>query len=208
MGTYPSTWGEGLRVAIPKGEGDIRPITIERIFPKILETVLDQRINFINEAFQKTDCYNGGFLKDSRTQDNLFILTSCLQKQLLTGQKVYLAFVDFKKAFNYDNHYILIYKLLKHGMSGRFVSLMKDMYSTIKGIIKVNNKIYIDTVDDLCGTNQGGPLSPNMFRCMLSDLKEYLDEHFGICLDDEILLHLLWADDLVLMASSPDGLQI
>ena len=203
---YPDKWGDGLRVVIPKGDDDIRPITIEPLFAKIFETVLDGRICFVNEAFKKTDIYNGGFRKGTRTQDNLLILTSCIEKQLAIGEKLYVAFVDFKKAFNYINHVILIYKLIKLGMSGRFVNIIKSMYSKIKGIIKVNNRLY-NTIDDTCGSNQGGPLSPNMFRYMLSDLREYLDITCGINLDGTMLVHLLWADDLVLMSPTAEGLQ-
>ena len=40
-------------------------------------------------------------------------------------------------------------------------------------------------VRDECGTNQGSPVSPNMFRLMLADLKLGLDSECGINLDDE-----------------------
>ena len=203
---YPDSWGEGLRVVIPKGKDDIRPITIENIFPKIFETILDSRIIHVNELFNKTDIYNGGFLKGSRTSDNVLILTSCIQKQLSLGKKLYVAFVDFKKAFNYVNHNVLIYKLLKHGMSGNFVNLIRDMYTKLKGTVKVNNMLY-DTILDSCGTNQCGPLSPSMFRFMLGDLKHYLHSKHGIVIGNHVLVHLLWADDMVLFADSPSGLQ-
>ena len=43
---------------------------------------------------------------------------------------------------------------------------------------------------------------------MLSDLKAYLEETLGIILnEEEILVHLLWADDLILMSDSIEGLQ-
>ena len=42
---------------------------------------------------------------------------------------------------------------------------------------------------------------------MLGDLKQFLDENFGVSLDDELLVHLLWADDLALIANSASGLQ-
>ena len=117
---YPNKWATGLRVAIPKGSSDIRPITIEPIFAKILETILDNRLNFIFEALNKTDIYNGGFLKGTMTQDNLLIVLTCIQKQLSIGKKLFIAFVDFKKAFNLFNHTILFYKLHKVGIHGRF----------------------------------------------------------------------------------------
>ena len=203
---YPDAWGQGLCVAIPKGNKDIRPITIEPIFAKVFETILDNRISFINEAFQKIDRFNGGFLKGSMVQDNLLILTTIIEKQMCLGKPLYFAFVDFKKAFNFVHHDMLFYKLIKTGMTGRFINTLKDMYSKIGAFIKVNNKIY-DWVSDTCGTNQGGPLSPNMFRYILSDLKNYLHNEYGVILQDEVIVHLLWADDLVLIGDSPDGLQ-
>ena len=99
-----------------------------------------------------------------------------------------------------------MYKLLKSGLSGNVVKLLKNMYSKIRGTIKVNNYLY-ETIKDQCGSNQGGPLSPNMFRYMLADLISYLDTNYGIVLHDEVRVHLLWADDLVLMSDSPEGLQ-
>ena len=66
---YPVTWAEGLRIAIPKGEGDIRPITIEPIFGKIFETIIDMHLTFLSDANGHQDAYNGGFVKGSQTQE-------------------------------------------------------------------------------------------------------------------------------------------
>ena len=46
-----------------------------------------------------------------------------------------------------------------------------------------------------------------MFRYMLYDLKQYLNVKYGIVLEDEVVSHLLWADDLVLLSETPEGLQ-
>ena len=89
--TFPDTWCQGLRVAIPKGDSDIRPITIEPLFAKVFETILDQRVCFLNEAFSKGDRFNGGFVKGSMIQDNLLIIDSCIKKQLASGKSIYLA---------------------------------------------------------------------------------------------------------------------
>jgi exonuclease III len=203
---YPYSWCEGLRVAIPKGDSDIRPITIEPVFSKVFETIIDNRIAFINEAYSKGDKYNGGFVKGSMTQDNVLIINACIQKQLALGKCLYVAMVDFKKAFNFVNHSILFYKILKSGLTGRCIKLLQNMYKKIKARVKVNNLLY-EWIKDMSGTNQGGPLSPNMFRYMLSDLVSYLSKAHGIVLDDEAIAHLLWADDLVLLSDSPEGLQ-
>ena len=125
------------------------------------------------KLFNKTDQFNGGFLKGSMTQDNLLILSCCIDKQLCLGKPLFVSFIDFKKAFNYVNHNILFYKLLKANLTGRFLNILKDMYSKTQATIKVNNLLY-DIIKDKCGTNQGGPLSPNLFRFMLADLSDFL----------------------------------
>ena len=64
-----------------------------------------------------------------------------------------------------------------------------------------------ELVDDNLGVNQGGNASGLLFRKFLADLSEYLNAEFGICISIEILAHLLWADDLVLMSDTKQGLQ-
>ena len=56
--------------------------------------------------------------------------------------------------------------------------------------------------------NQGGVATGFLFRRYLSDLDKYLNTHFGACAGDMIVAHILWADDLVLMAESTDGMQV
>ena len=61
-------------------------------------------------------------------------------------------------------------------------------------------------VYDKSGINQRGRPSPAMFRKMLCDLKTYLRVSHGVVLNDtEILVHLLWADDMVIMSSTLHG---
>lgn len=58
------------------------------------------------------------------------------------------------------------------------------------------------------GVNQGGNASPAIFRKYLEDLGKYLETKTGVVLsEDEILLHLLWADDLILASTRTDDAQ-
>ena len=41
----------------------------------------------------------------------------------------------------------------------------------------------------------------------MADLRQYLDENVGVCIGELILVHLLWADDLILVSDSIAGLQ-
>ena len=71
------------------------------------------------------------------------------------------------------------------------------------------NKIS-EAIDVLIGTEQGHPMSPELFKTYLLDLSISLNEMENIevpCLDKVLVSHLLWADDLVIMALDIKSLQ-
>lgn len=57
------------------------------------------------------------------------------------------------------------------------------------------------------GTEQGHPLSPDLFKIYIRDLSELLDYENCPKLMDQLVSHLLWADDLILLALDPITLQ-
>ena len=52
------------------------------------------------------------------------------------------------------------------------------------------------------GVLQGGNTSPLLFNKYLSDLRYFLDASTGICTAEEIIVHMLWADDLFMVSSN------
>ena len=46
-----------------------------------------------------------------------------------------------------------------------------------------------------------------MFRKYMSDLSEYLSKQFGVVVSDNIVMHILWVDDLILFSDLVHGLQ-
>ena len=209
---FPECWGGGLRSAIYKtGQTDIpenyRGITILPIVEKIFEVAVYKRLCFANEAFCKIDEKNGGFLPGRRTSDNIFIINGLAQRQLLLGKRLILCFVDFSKAFDLVNRNILFYKIIKSGWYGKVTDTLRSLYN--KTSFRVKHQGWFSfLVRNLIGVNQGGVASGFLFRKYLSDLDKYLNTHFGICAGDMIVAHILWADDLVLMADSTDGMQV
>ena len=204
---FPETWTEGLRSPIFKSGAKLetanyRGITVLPIFEKLFEIAVQKRLEFVSEAFRKTDRYNGGFLKGSRTTDNLFVLNGLIERQLSMGQFLIVCHVDFTQAFDRVNRNILFYKIRKSGFTGRVIDTLQNLYTKTKYRVKCNGEIS-DPIRENIGVNQGGNASPILFRRYLSDIKEYLDEYTGICLSDEIILHMLWADDLYMVSCNP-----
>ena len=61
---------------------------------------------------------------------------------------------------------------------------------TIKVRIKIANWLYEWIVQE-SGTNQGGPLRPNIFRELLCNMRNFLQLHHSIIInDDDILVHM------------------
>ena len=83
------------------------------------------------------------------------------------------------------------------------------MHSNSSARVKLLNKLS-DRIDILCGTEQGHPMSPELFKCFINDLSEQLNNVIGISvpvLDGAEISHLFWADDLVLLALDNTSLQ-
>ena len=208
---FPDSWAQGLRSPIFKA-GDVkdvhnyRGITILSIFGKLFETAVLNRLTFVNESFRKVDINNNGFLNGKRTADNIFILQGLIERQLLMGKPLFVCYVDFSKAFDLVNRHILFFKIMKSGWHGRVIDTMRSLYRKTYFRLKSNGYVSPPVLDTL-GVNQGGSASGLLFRKYLSDLGEYLKKEVGICIDDEILAHLLFADDLILVSDTPGGLQ-
>jgi len=127
---------------------------------------------------------------------------------LLMGQNMIVCYIDFSKAFDMVNRNILFYKIIKQGFCGRLTDVIRDMYTKTKCKVKTQEGLS-PYIQDIVGVNQGGVISPLLFRKYLSDIDSYLKKQCGIVINDEdTLVHLLWADDLVLMSNTPRGMNI
>ena len=77
------------------------------------------------------------------------------------------------------------------------------MYSHSTARIKLLQKTS-EKIDILVGTEQGHPMSPELFKCYISDLSlefnEELKQMNVPMLNGNKISHLLYADDLVLLA--------
>ena len=208
---FPAAWTEGLRSAVFKAGSrmdtdNYRGITVLPIMEKIFEIIVYHRLSFTNEAYIKIDRYNGGFLPGSRTSDNMFILQGLIPRQLCIGNNLIVCFVDFSKAFDLINRHILFYRIMKGSWHGPVIDTLRNLYDNISFCVKSNCCVSSKIFSNL-GVNQGGVASGPLFRKYIADLDSYLSLEYGVCIGDEIVAHLLWADDLILFSDTCHGLQ-
>ena len=58
--------------------------------------------------------------------------------------------------------------------------------------------------------NQGGNASGFLFRKYMkymADLNHYLHQEFAVVVNNNMIAHMLWADNRVLFSDTPEGLQ-
>ena len=173
-----------------------------KLFSKIL---LDRFIKY-----RRISCPDSpnqlGFTKNAQTYDHILTMQTISSKYKKLNLPVYVTFVDFRKAFDSVCRQALFYKLAQNKVTGKFYNILKDMYSNSVGRIKMSGHIS-NPFDINKGTEQGHPLSPDLFKFYLSDLSPSLE--FQNCpeLSNTIISHLLWADDLIMTALDKETAQ-
>ena len=124
------------------------------------------------------------------------------------NKKLYSCFIDFRKAFDSIWHSALFLKLQKLGIGGPFYNIIKDMYKTVTARVRcgqtLSEKFRIQK-----GVKQGDILSPLLFNIFLNDLIPLLNdpENTPPTLLTKDVGCLLYADDLVILSTSKEGLQ-
>ena len=88
-------------------------------------------------------------------------------------KKLFAAFVDFKKAFDFVLRDILWYKLIQMGVRGKILNIIQSMFSNINSRVKYDN-IISDEFSSFLGVRLGECLSPFLFSMYLNDLENDL----------------------------------
>ena len=119
---------------------------------------------------------------------------------------VYTCFLDASKAFDKINHYILFRKLLDRKTPIVLVRILLFWYTNQTMCMKwgscISRYFYVSN-----GVRQGGILSPKLYSVYVDDLSEYLvKSQIGCHIDSLCVNHVMYADDICLMAPSPAAL--
>ena len=134
--------------------------------------------------------------------------------------RVYCAFVDYRKAFDFIDRSSLWLKLVENDVNGRVLNVIKSMYEHAKSCIRSDDKLS-EFFSCGQGVRQGENLSPVLFAIYLNDFNDYIARN-SLGLDDlnnhinsenefDVLIRLyvlLYADDTVIMAESEKDLQV
>lgn len=220
-GIIPSSWVEGIIIPLykkgdPLKPSNYRPITLLSCMGKLFTAVLNSRLNNYLEEINLLNENQAGFRQNYATTDHIFTLHCIIELLKFQKKKLFCSFIDFSKAFDSVWRVGLWKKLLESKVNGKFLQVIKNLYSNVKSCVSINNELS-PFFGSYCGVRQGENLSPVLFSLYLNDLEAYLFErqNVGVTIDIDSeeffiflkLIVLLYADDTVILADTAESFQ-
>lgn len=210
----PSLWLKSIIKPIPKSSNydpriplNYRGISLLSTVSKVYTAILNNRIMSYVEAQGLIYDEQNGFREGRSCQDHIFSLTSIIRNRMNNNMDTYAAFIDLRKAFDFVNRDLLLYKLLKYNIDGNMYFAIKQLYSNTKSCVQLN-QFRTEWFETTSGVRQGDTLSPTLFTLFLNDvIGEINDLKCGVNIGDFQITCLAYADDIVLLSETEEGLQ-
>ncbi len=188
-----------------------RGITVDSVIGKLLTKLICHRLTNDVEIRNLLGNIQHGFRKGWRTADALYILTQIIDTRKIerepTRKRLAGAFLDLKKAYDSVNRDILWETMESLGYGGKTLRIIKGMYTNVQTTITLGN-ITTERIPVDKGLKQGCPLSPILFALYIRDLGIQLEQtNKGAKIGKISIPGIFFADDMVLLSDSEEGLQ-
>jgi hypothetical protein len=214
----PSEWDHAFLHVLYKGKGPVddpnnyRGITLKSQMLKMLESLMCSRLRSWAEAHQKLPEEQIAYRLGKVGTDHLYTLSVLRERSRHRRKPLFSAFVDLRKAFPSVNRQRLLDKMSSIGVSDVFLKVLARLYSKDTFSLLLDGVASSKIFKVSKGVHEGSPLSPLLFILYVSDLIVYLRrtgaEEGGLRLDDgTVVCCILYADDILLLAETPEALQ-
>ena len=220
-GLSPSDWDQSNIKPIPKKDKDNRDplqnrcITIMCCVAKIYSGILNRRLQDYLEKNEILFEEQNGFRASRSCIDHVLVLCTILRNRKSMNLNTFLAFIDFQKAFDSVDRHLLLYKLSKIGIFGKFYGAISAMYSNPRARI-ILNEHETDYFECPIGVKQGDCISATLFAIFINDLGEQIKQSgIGLKLncnvenvEPNLMVNILmYADDLILLTENENDMQ-
>ena len=198
--TYPTAWQDQLLLPHPKkghklADPQLRGIAIGLLLSRVYDKIINKR--FKNWYVPNKE--QAGFREFMGCLLQIFVIYLLMELSKVTGNEIYVAFMDYEKAFDFLNRKHLMDKLVQKNVGKRFVKAIHSMYQTTAYVPKISNTQLGDRITTDHGVTQGKESSANLYSFYVSDMPTYV-EHFTTDFMDPLNLVQL-ADDTATLAS-------
>ena len=210
-GHIPTTLHQGLIVPIPKGRNvnlshpsNFRGITLLSVIGKVLEKVLLSRLSTQTALIHPLQ---GGFKPRMGCMHTAFVLQHVIRLLRAQKKKVYVAFLDVRKAFDTVWHNGLLLKLLQFLFPKYIWTLLFNWYRHSNSAVLWNSRISRSFQIEQ-GVHEGAVLSPLLYCIYVNELLCQLSSSgYGVYVHNIFCGSPMYADDLALVGHSISDLQ-
>ncbi len=144
-----------------------------------------------------------------RTSDHIYTLHTLIDKQINQRKAKFLMLYWLQKSFWLHLAWRSFSSINPvRASEEKTYDIIKSMYKNNKFAVKIGNK-HTEFLPQCRGVRQGCSLSPALFNIYINELARALDQSAapGLTLLDTEVKCLLFADDLVLLSPTKEGLQ-
>ena len=148
-----------------------------------------------------------GFRSGFFTIDHIQVISQLQERADEYKITLCFVFVDYDKAFDSIEFNPLFESLENKGVEAAYITLLRDLYNGATSTLKLHRDS--DKIKLQRGVRQGDNISPKRFTACLQDaiINKINWKDKGINIDHEHLSHLIFADDIVLVAKYPEELE-
>jgi hypothetical protein len=207
----PAELATATVVNVPKAGADptltdsFRGVSLIPTVLKLVDRIVIERVYKGLMARRRIRMEQAGFLKVEESMGQVCALVEAASRRALHGKATYVAYIDFRKAFDTVPHGALMHRLHSTGVRGKALRFFEALYAAAKLRVKVGG-VLSEPIDLEIGVRQGAPSSPVLFDVFIDSV---LDELRGMKipalrrpLTGRQMPGLLFADDLLLSQPS------
>jgi len=174
----------------PNNVNSYRPIALLPCFTKIIEKMINYRLQWFTEKNDILPPFISGFRQGRSAIDNIVVLENTIQKSINNKEHTIVVYLDIAQAYDAVNINGLLYKLNTNGIKGKMLKFLQQYLSERTYQVRINSTLS-ETKTLRKGLPQGSILSPILFNIMMYDIPT--NPHVGI---------MTYADDIVIYFSS------
>ena len=149
-----------------------RGISVSAVFSRLLERLLNQRFERLATSLSLRAPTQCGFRPGFGTLDAIFTLQHLISVARHRRRRLFVVFVDFRKAFDTVRRDLLLERCKELGVHGPFLDMLVALYDRVCSQVAVNGELG-EAFSTAAGTKQGSELSPLLFGLFI-ELLHYL----------------------------------
>ena len=186
-GEIPQAWKNAdVIILYKKGDREdiknYRPISLLSHTYKLLTRIITNRVTNKLDQFQPVE--QAGFRGGYSTIDHIHTVRQIIEKSQEYNQQVFLAFIDFEKAFDTIEKWAFMNSLRRCRIDSRYIQLINALYHDATMTVKIFGET--DPITLWRGVRQGDTISPKIFTTALEDVFKTLEwEAKGVNINGE-----------------------